>query len=213
MSFDIGRWRAREWFVLGCATLVLLVSLSDWYGVSVREPALPTTPWQDVETANAWRASTAWTLAIGTTVFAAALWLVHRGQAAQPGWARRTAAVLVLAALGAVSWQYVALGDVHRTAAATRTQVLTVSTGASVQAYTSELALNAARNPVDRDDLVAGSTDGYRAGPRWGMTAGTALLALILLALLTTPATPAAAPSPDPGDRPENGEDPPADPT
>lgn len=206
MSFDIGRWRAREWFVLGCAVVLLLVSLSDWYGISVRD-AGPSSTWRDVATADAWRASTAWTLAIGVTAFAVALWLAHRGQAAQPSWVRRTAVALVLAALGAVGYQYLAMGDldhVATTSVAARTGVVSASVSYAVDAttaYGSELTLGGLPG-VDRDDLVSDSRDGYRAGPRWGMTAGTTLLAVLLLALLTTPAAPAPAGRPR-ADRPQ----------
>ena len=192
----------REWFVLGCAVVLLLVSLSDWYGVSVRDAADPRSVWRDVATADAWRASTAWTLAVGVTAFAVALWLVHRGQAVQPVWARRTAAVLVLAALGTVGWQYVAMGEVDGVApasiavsTATRTGgagSATLTYGVPDTAYASQLTFDPPLDVVDRDDLVSGTANGYRAGARWGATAGAALLAVILLALLTTPATAAA---------------------
>ena len=218
MTFEIGRWRGREWAVFGAAVLLLGVSLSDWYGERWRYPAAAGLPWTGRVEANAWESSTAWTLAICLAVVATGLWLAHQGLAVRPRWVRRTAAVLLLVALGACGWQRLAMGPLDDAHVVTSSSLATISytdsagtSSQSVPPYASSLSYDvggtAAGELFDRDDLRAGARADYEAGPRWGLTAGVTLLVAMLLLVLApgAPWTAAGPPGPPTGPTPPGG--------
>lgn len=228
MTFEIGRWRGREWAVLGAAVLLLGVSLSDWYGERWRSAA--GLPWTGRIETNAWESSTAWTLAICLGVLAAGLWLAHQGLAVRPRWVRRTAAALLLVAVGACGWQRLAMGsldEAHGTVTGTGSAWISVSDGSGsvsqpVPPYASTLSYDTAgagpAGLVDRDGLRAGSRDDYQAGTRGGLTAGVVLLLSMLLLVAApgratpTPAGPPAGSGPPSDPAPPAGSGAPADP-
>lgn len=168
----------RFWAVAGLGVLLLGVSLMSWYRAEWRgRPGLA----QPGSSANAWQASTLWTVAVCAGIFAVVLWLGLYQPGGPPDPAGAAAALLVGGAI-----------------------LLTL--GVWVQAYRPVVSIEPGADPafgdlpvpvdigqVHRDDLTAAfrtrpgelPDDGYAVGPDTGATLGPVVLGALLLVVLT----------------------------
>ncbi|WP_329085412.1 hypothetical protein [Streptosporangium sp. NBC_01469] len=179
MSSDLGasRWGFREWGVLGFAVLLLAVSFWEWFGITwgVSDQHGERT---EQSTANAWQASTAWSLAVLLGVAAALLWSL-RGVATTSRRSRPAALALVVFGIVLTAWQWGILYSIGGTFSN------------EVEVTSELLSLDDAVKPeeqigyIPRDNLFSSHLPGYNADVRPGLYIALFLLVLELALMVS----------------------------
>jgi len=170
---------ARDWLIVGGGIGLLAVSFLPWWGTTVAFRGAGGTGRFET-TANAWAASSFWSLAVVLGVVAAGLWLAHRPGGDWRRHGRTLAAAALLLALGVTSWPlYKATEGLYcggRCQAGT-TATLTVRPGSATGADG-----RGRIGGIRRDHLLAYSGRGFESGLRSGLYLGVGALCAMLLA-------------------------------
>jgi hypothetical protein len=167
VDLPFARWRGLDWFALGLILLVVWSSTLPWFGRSVGSSAGRTAHFD----ANAWQASSRWSVAIVITALAGIVWLGLRMAGRAVRW---TGAALALA-IGYAVWltvsRWVSIpGPGGRI---TTVKQLRLVVASPAQLY-----------GVHRDRLRVEHVPGYSADVRYGLYVGLILMSTLVLVML-----------------------------
>jgi hypothetical protein len=170
---------ARDWLVVGGGIGLLVASFRPWWGTTVAYRGTGGSGSYE-RSANAWAASSFWSLAVVLGVVAAGLWLAHRPGADWRRHGRTLAACVLLIALGLTAWQlYKATQGLY---CGGRCQAGATGTPAARPAGAAGAGGRARIGGIRRNHLLAYSGTGFEAGLRSGLYLGLAALSAMLLA-------------------------------
>ncbi|MET8050840.1 hypothetical protein ABZU75_24890 [Streptosporangium sp. NPDC005286] len=158
--------------------LLLAVSFWEWFGISwaVSDQYGDRT---EQSTANAWQASTTWSVAVLLVVVAALLWSL-RGVAAASRWSRPAALTLVVLGVALTTWQWWNIHPGEKGSFYDELEILSDFDSPTVVSQPEEQI-----GAIIRDDLFSFHHPGYSADVRPGLYIALFLLVLELVLMVS----------------------------
>ncbi|WP_157594419.1 hypothetical protein [Streptosporangium amethystogenes] len=158
--------------------LLLAVSFWEWFGISwvVSDQYGDRT---EQSTANAWQASTAWSVAVLLVVAAALLWSL-RGTAVASRWSRPAALPLVVLGIALTAWQWWTIHPGEEGPSYNKIEIMSDIDSPTVVSQPEEQI-----GAIIRDDLFIFHQPGYSADVRPGLYIALFLLVLELALMLS----------------------------